>query len=277
MYNLIILVSMETNYHKVLNFNTKFGTKMYTEPSTLIFDDIKVVTRCMSLIREEVRELEDSINNKDMVETIDALADTLYVVYGMGCTFGIDMDEAVDEFHRATMDELNIEYNKDTTITNYQKVSQFVAKSHLKVYEVTTNRIFKDIDLITLCMNLIRERIMKLEKAVANKNMIKTINALTQAIYAIYYMGCRLGVDMDLAVNLVHKSNMSKLCVDEEEALKTIEFYIDAYENGDQPYDSPVFRKSDDDKYYVVYNQSTDKILKSINYHLVDLRPLVKN
>jgi hypothetical protein len=79
------------------------------------------------------------------------------------------------------------------------------------------------------------------------------------------------GVHADIAFELVHKSNMSKLCKTEEEAIETVESY-----KKDSRYDSPAYRLSDDGKHYVVYNQSTSKILKSINYSPVSFDSLLK-
>ena len=70
--------------------------------------------------------------------------------------------------------------------------------------------------------------------------------------------------DADKAFELVHKSNMTKLCVSEQEAKDTVKSY-----ESDDRYDSPAYRLSDDGKHYVVYNKSTSKILKSINYNPV--------
>ena len=60
----------------------------------------------MELIREEYEELEEAIENKDMVEVADALTDLLYVVYGAGHAFGIDLDECFLEVHESNMSKL---------------------------------------------------------------------------------------------------------------------------------------------------------------------------
>ena len=73
---------------------------------------------------------------------------------------------------------------------------------------------------------------------------------------------------MDKAFNIVHESNMSKLCTSEEEAINTVQWYKD----NNTVYDSPNFKKSKNNKYWIVYNESTGKILKSINYNKVDFK-----
>merc|ERR1712228_979566 len=72
-----------------------------------IFDsDPKTVDLRLKLIQEEVQELAEAMGNKDIVETIDALGDILYVVYGAGGAFGIDLDEAFDWIHKSNMTKL---------------------------------------------------------------------------------------------------------------------------------------------------------------------------
>ena len=59
---------------------------------------------------------------------------------------------------------------------------------------------------------------------------------------------------------------MSKLCMTEEDAVETVRIYKEKYENGTSPYDTPAYRRSTDNKYWVVYNESTGKILKNYKY-----------
>ena len=97
----------------------------------------------------------------------------------------------------------------------------------------------------------------------------KVVTLLIMMIVTQYRMGIVLNFDVDEAFNLVHKSNMSKLCVNEEEAQQTVDKYKKDYEGGKSSYDTPYYYKKE--KYYVVKNQSTGKVLKSINYSPVDL------
>ncbi len=91
--------------------------------------------------------------------------------------------------------------------------------------------------------------------------MVETIDALADIIYVVYGMGSSLGLNLDKAFRIVHESNMSKVCKDEAEAKATVESY-----KGDARYDSPAYRLSADGRHYIVYNQSTMKVLKSVNY-----------
>jgi len=128
--------------------------------------------------------------------------------------------------------------------------------------------------LIKFRVDLIEEEFRELKDAIKDKDFVEVIDALADLLYVINGFGASIGVDMDVAHDLVHKSNMSKLCVSEEEAQQTVNWYVEQYKEGKQPYDTPAYRLSTNGKYYVVYNQSSGKILKSINYSVVDLTSL---
>jgi len=84
-----------------VQFNASFGIKVFDKVQKDIFDqDPKLVKYRLDLITEEVGELKEAIQNKDMKEVIDGLADILVVVYGCGASFGIDLDRAYDIVHR---------------------------------------------------------------------------------------------------------------------------------------------------------------------------------
>jgi predicted HAD superfamily Cof-like phosphohydrolase len=61
------------------------------------------------LIAEELGELKEAIRDKDIVEVADALTDLLYVVYGAGHAFGIDLDKCFNEVHRSNMSKLGLD------------------------------------------------------------------------------------------------------------------------------------------------------------------------
>ena len=159
--------------------------------------------------------------------------------------------------------------------SNFNKVIEFSKQFGVTFNDKPVKDIFdKDPKLVEYRMSLIREEKKELEEAVENKDYIATIDALEDLLYVIYGALGSFGTDADKAFDIVHKSNMSKLCKNEEEAQQTVKWYED---NKDKlNYDSPCYRKSSDEKYYVVYNKSTGKILKSINYKVVDFSPLIE-
>lgn len=93
----------------------------------------------------------------------------------------------------------------------------------------------------------------------AHKSYTEIRDGIADALVVIYGLGYLMFLDTDADYSSVHKSNMSKFCLTEEEAGETIEKY-----SNDDRYDSVYYTKVDD--FYVVKNKSTDKILKSVNY-----------
>jgi predicted HAD superfamily Cof-like phosphohydrolase len=113
-----------TNFECVTeDFMKNFGQKVFQTPQMDIFDrDPKTVTLRYKLIEEEVNELAAAIKEKDMVETVDALGDILYVVYGAGGAFGINLDKAFDLIHKSNMTKLCVnEEEAKETVKWYQE------------------------------------------------------------------------------------------------------------------------------------------------------------
>lgn len=92
-----------TNFELVGDFMEGFGQEVHCEPH---WPDFNTRELRLELIREEYEELEEAIENRDMVEVADALADLLYVVYGAGHAFGIDLDACFVEVHESNMSKL---------------------------------------------------------------------------------------------------------------------------------------------------------------------------
>ena len=92
-----------TNFELVGDFMQAFGQSVEEQPT---WPDFNTRELRVDLIQEEVDELVEAIANKDMVEIADALADILYVVYGAGHSFGIDLDECFTEVHASNMSKL---------------------------------------------------------------------------------------------------------------------------------------------------------------------------
>lgn len=98
--------NFETNFELVENFMNSFGQEIKDEPE---IPDWNTCALRLDLITEEVRELEVALANEDIVGIADALTDILYVVYGTGHAFGIDLDACFEEVHRSNMSKLGRE------------------------------------------------------------------------------------------------------------------------------------------------------------------------
>ena len=92
-----------SNFNKVGTFMKTFGQEVKTEPS---LSTEKINKLRIDLIKEELQELTDAMDNKDLLEVADALTDILYVTYGAGHAFGIDLDKCFEEVQNSNMSKL---------------------------------------------------------------------------------------------------------------------------------------------------------------------------
>ena len=154
-----------------------------------------------------------------------------------------------------------------TSKTNFQKVIEFNDGFGVPVSDSIQMNVFKENPgLVKLRLDLILEEVRELTDAAKDHDMVETIDALADILYVVYGAGASFGIDLDKAFDIVHRSNMSKLCMTEEDAVETLRIYKEKYEKGESPYDTPTYRLSKDSKYWVVYNESTGKILKNYKY-----------
>jgi len=92
-----------SNFNKVGTFMKTFGQEVKTKPS---FSTDKINKLRIDLIKEELDELQVAMKNNDLLEVADALTDILYVTYGAGHAFGIDLDKCFDEVQNSNMSKL---------------------------------------------------------------------------------------------------------------------------------------------------------------------------
>ena len=121
-----------SNFSKVGIFMKTFGQEVKNKPS---FSTDKINKLRLDLIKEELSELTEALKNKDLLEVADALTDILYVTYGAGHAFGINLDQCFDEVQNSNMSKLDNNgkpiYNEDGKVMkgpNYFKpdLSKFV-------------------------------------------------------------------------------------------------------------------------------------------------------
>ncbi|MDB0003289.1 nucleoside triphosphate pyrophosphohydrolase family protein [Alphaproteobacteria bacterium] len=92
-----------SNFNKVKAFMSTYGQDVKEKAE---FPENKIVQLRIDLIEEELNELKEAIKNKDIVEVADALTDILYVTYGAGHSFGVNLDECFNEVQRSNMSKL---------------------------------------------------------------------------------------------------------------------------------------------------------------------------
>ncbi len=93
-----------SNFSKVGVFMKTFGQEVKDKPS---FSTDKINKLRLELIKEELNELTEAMNNKDLLEVADALTDILYVTYGAGHAFGINLDKCFEEVQNSNMSKLD--------------------------------------------------------------------------------------------------------------------------------------------------------------------------
>ena len=94
-----------SNFRKVGIFMKTLGQEIKNKPS---FSSNKINKLRIDLIKEELDELTQAMKNKDLLEVADALTDILYVTYGAGHAFGIDLDKCFDEVQNSNMSKLDV-------------------------------------------------------------------------------------------------------------------------------------------------------------------------
>ena len=93
-----------TNFNSVRKFMEVFGQEVKTKAE---FPSEKIIKLRYNLIKEELDEFEEALKDRDLKEVADALTDILYVTYGAGHAFGIDLDKCFDEVQRSNMSKLD--------------------------------------------------------------------------------------------------------------------------------------------------------------------------
>ena len=111
-----------SNFNKVKTFMETFGQEVKTKAS---FSTDKINNLRYELIKEELEELKVAMENKDFLEVADALTDILYVTYGAGHAFGIDLDKCFEEVQSSNMSKLDEDgkpiYNESGKVMKGQK------------------------------------------------------------------------------------------------------------------------------------------------------------
>jgi predicted HAD superfamily Cof-like phosphohydrolase len=123
-----------TNNDKVKKFMEAFGQEVKKSPE---LPDAETVNLRIELIAEELEELWDACEKKDLVEIADALTDILYVTYGAGHAFGIDLDKCFTEVQRSNMSKLGEDgkpiYRDDGKVMKGPNYSEPDLKSVLQI------------------------------------------------------------------------------------------------------------------------------------------------
>ena len=167
----------------------------------------------------------------------------------------------------------NVVASKNTQKTQFEDVIDFMTQFGQTTYDNPQVSLLKnDEKLKNFRLSLIDEEVSELKEACKNNDFIEVIDACGDILYVVFGMCATYGININEAFRIIHESNMSKLCKSEEEARETVEWY----KQNDKRYDSPAYKLCNDTKHWMVYNESTKKVLKSINYTPANFNTLMK-
>lgn len=244
-----------TPFKQVQEFHETFGHPIKKEFQNDIFEiNPKIVTFRLNLISEEIQELKDAYNATDYIEFVDALGDILYVVFGMCHVFGIDFD-AIFPY----------DYEKDRP-----QINQIIVPSIL-ILKKYFEEIKPDKQIVNFFVQLNKSFKMLSQNCSETKYLPLVAYNLVDIVKCIIDLSKYLNIDIYGAFTEIHRSNMTKVCTSETDAIVTVEHY----KLNETRYESPAYRKSSNDKYWVIYDQSTTKILKSIFFELPSLNKFI--
>ncbi len=219
-----------THFQLVGEFHDTFD---HPQKDTLYVDcftkEPELVPFRISLMKEELGEFKDAYKNNDFVEMADALCDLSYVANGAGQVLGINVD--------------NLLKKMDIDISTPENISKVDTKSDQSI-------------IIEHGMELITDALNEFCKSAASKNLDRMATCLANIIKNVYDLGHKLNLNMDNIFREVHRSNMTKVCTNVEDAQASIEFY-----KSDERYKDPSVKKKG--KYFVIFDGATTKILKN--------------
>ena len=155
-------------------------------------------------------------------------------------------------------------------LTNFQKIKEFHQTFGLDNHDEHQLDIFDNKKLLKLRLALIQEEFDELKEAIKDRNFGEVRDAIGDILYVVYGAAASFGIDADRDYAIIHDSNMSKAAKTEEIAEASVKNYKEKFEKGESPYDTPAYKLSDNGKYYIIYNESTGKVLKAINYNAVE-------
>ena len=234
----------ETNYQKVGEFHLVFGHPMNSEPQEKIFEEnYKLVEFRLSQIEEELNELKEAVDKEDFIECLDAICDLMYFVYGTYHVFGVNFD----------------------TFEPKPKISTFESPIN------NTKLFMNDISALQRQISMLSQVLSLLTLSCEEHDFGGALTYLAKLEALCHSLGSLFGVNINDCFTEVHRSNMTKVCSTESEALETVE----NYKANDARYAEPNYRKSDTTKYWVVYDKATSKILKSVKFELPKLANVV--
>lgn len=252
---------------EVADFNYLFGVITHNYPNSLgtfvnnfnsksvEFNKSQVKLR-FGLINEEIKELEQAFKDGNSIEVIDAMCDILYVVAGAKCYFNLsvkpEVAKSIENKAKTDVDKITLE-----KLDNIKDLSPEVSPILIDIQN-------KNCILSNLTDLFLNERSIEYHNLFL-AHLINYYDKMLDAIVLnVFTLSEKFNINIQYLFDIVHQSNMTKICVSEDEAKETVEWY----KQNEQRYMEPSYREIDynNKKYYVIFDGHTKKILKSIKY-----------
>ncbi len=219
------------------------------------------------LIAEECEELTQAVEQKNKIEIADALCDILYVVAGAKVYFNLPNNQINTKLQETNLENIMSNDNTFSSILSQFEITELILEDDVKFSEIKQN--VSMINFTVLQLKNITEQIISGDYKTQLDDIIVQYNlCLDEIIFYIIKLANKLGFEIMKLFRLVHESNMSKVCVDLETAIRSVDYY----KSVEKRYSSPDFREIiyNGKKYWVIYDNETKKILKSIEYKQVN-------
>lgn len=235
-----------SHFELVGEFHRVFDYPVRKTPYLEVFDkDQKLLSSRVAFLREERDEFLQHFETKNIVELADALCDLLYFAYGTGQCLGIDIDRLI---------------KKNSIVTVRLDFSQNAVPEWKGL--ILGKLIMEKLDEISAYIDVF-------EKACVAKSFSIMEESLLIIIQKTFELGYCMNFDMDPMFREVHRSNMTKVCLTEEDAIESLNKYK---ESG--IYKQPVVRIKE--PYFLVYDDHLNKILKSFKWEVPNLQQFIE-
>ena len=191
------------------------------------------------------------------------LCDILYVVAGAKVYFNLPNGQINMKIKEDNLDDLQ---NVNPSILSQFEIANIIIENkdkHVKLLNYIDAIKLKINDLKEFTEIITNNNLINLDMVISNYN-----DCLDQIIFNVFKLSNELTLDIYKLFELVHESNMSKVCIDLDTAIRSVKFYQEV----EKRYNMPKFREIiyNNKTYWVIYDDETKKILKSINYKAVN-------
>lgn len=256
----------------VADFNYLFGVISHKYPNNdnIIVDRFDSFSESFNksqvnlrfgLINEEIKELEQAVKDKNSVEIIDALCDILYVVAGAKVYYNLSVENFTkmtnkNEDMKKIFDSLDKKLDVDSIerfITSNDEIKKFLDKI------LNNNKVLSNLTELFVNTTKLKYHNLFLDHLI--KFYDKTLDKI---VFDVFEISKLLGIDIVHFFDIVHNSNMTKICDNESDAKDTVEWY----KLNETRYKEPSYREINlnGKDYFVIFDMDTKKILKSTKY-----------